>query len=185
MTQILVHGKKGSGKTLYCVKNAYEAYKEGRTVYSNIRLKFSHIPLTKDMIESIMKQDSLQHCFILIDELHTIADSRRSMTKNNINWGYFFTQSRKRGVDIMATTQFPGQVDLRFRNNCDYVIEINKILISRQLRDVRFIVAATWRNTIGQCINTKFMRNPEEYYKLYDTNEIVYYDWQAQPKGDK
>jgi len=183
MTQILIHGRKGSGKTLLAVQHAYEAYLEKRVVYSNIKLNFPHKALTQDMIKDIMKQEYLHDAFLLIDELHTITDSRRSMRKHNIDWGYFFTQSRKRDVDLVATTQFIGQVDVRYRNNCDYLIECNKIFLrGKHLR--RFVIANKWWRPDGELVYTKLLKEPHVYYKLYDTNELVYYDWRVD-QGDK
>lgn len=178
MSQILIHGRKGSGKTLLAVKLAYESFLEHRDVYSNIKLEFPHTPLTFDMIQTIMKQECLQNAFLLIDEIHTIADSRRSMSKQNVSWSYFFTQSRKRGVDIVATTQYVGQVDLRYRNNCEYLIKVEKIIIPTEDIAVRkFINSMTWYEPDGKVRCVKYLKNPEKYFKLYDTMEIIYYDW--------
>lgn len=180
MTQILVFGMKGSGKTLWLTKMAHEAYEEGRTVYSNVKFKFPHTPLNRHMINTIMQQDSLQDAFIALDELHTIADCRRSMSKRNVNWGYFFTQSRKRNVDIVATTQFPGQVDLRYRMNCDYSIECQKMQFKK-----RFVVFLTWYNHQMFIRKHECMRHPERYFKLYNTNQIIYYDFEGETHGNR
>lgn len=175
MAMYLVIGAKGSGKTLSAVKYAHDAHVKGRTVYSNIRLNFPHVKLTRAMLTQILEQQCLTDAFVLLDELHTIADSRRSMTKRNIDWSYFFTQSRKRGVDIMATTQREMQVDVRYRLNSDTYIYCKKVQFSP--RD--FIIVETWVQAESGYSRVKVNRKPKDSFKLYDTNELVYYRWDA------
>ena len=178
MTMFLFHGKKGSGKTLNAVKCLYEKYKEGRTIYSNIHLNFPHKPITKEVLNEILKQNFLSEAVIFLDEVHTIVDCRRSMTGNSIKFGAFFTQSRKRNVDVIGTTQFIGQVDIRFRNNCDYFLEHKKIYIDRKIQNPKFIILVSWFDNMYNYLKPTFIKSPSDYFNLYDTNQIIYYDWQ-------
>lgn len=174
MGMTLITGRKGSGKTLSAVGYAYDCYNQGRTVYSNIGLKFPHKRLTRKEVQNIMKQNQLQDCVFLIDEIHTITDARRSMTKRNVNWSYFFTQSRKRGVDIIATTQREEQVDLRYRLNCDYFMDCEK----RQLTPHKFVIIEHWYCPDTNNKFKKINKHPENVFKIYSTDEIVFYDWE-------
>ena len=169
----LVSGSKGSGKTLTATLYAYEAYKKGRVVVSNIKLSFPHERLNKHEIQSIMKQGNLRNCFLLLDEVHTITDSRRSMSKKNVDWSYFFTQSRKLGVDIMATTQRVGQVDVRYRLNTDIFVGCRKV----QITPFQFVITQEWEFADTGRTMTLIEAHPEKAFKLYDTDEIVFYKW--------
>ena len=167
----LFTGSRGSGKTLSVVSKVYECHKRGMKVYSNIKLKFPHEKLTPAMLSQIMSQKFLTNCCILLDELHTITDSRRSMKGLNIEWSYFFTQSRKRNVEVFATTQREMQVDVRYRNNCDFIVNCQK----RDLSPRKFVIVETWFNLDSERERKYLNSEPEKTYSLYDTNEIVYY----------
>jgi hypothetical protein len=47
-----IYGQQGSGKTLYLVRRGIIAYTQGKTVYSNFKLKFPHkILYFKDIVD--------------------------------------------------------------------------------------------------------------------------------------
>lgn len=175
MAMILIVGDKGSGKTLTAVEYAYQESKRGKIVLSNIKLNFPHRRLTQSQIKDVMQQKFLKNCVLLLDEIHTITDSRRSMTKKNIQWSYLYTQSRKRGVDIVATTQREMQVENRFRINCDYFVLCTQIQIS----PAKFMISERWIHSATGRVKIRFNRHPERSFNHYNTNEIVYYDWDS------
>jgi len=52
----LVIGRQGSGKTLFLVKRGFEAYRQGKTIYSNVDLTFPYKQLDyQDVIDCNLK----------------------------------------------------------------------------------------------------------------------------------
>lgn len=116
-----IFGYKGSGKTLMLVILAYAEHMQKKKILSNLHnLKFpSEIVDPKEIISL---SEKLQGCTICIDEIHTIADSRKSHGAQNIQIANFFLQSRHRGVNVIYTDQYMGQVEKRIRDNTDIII---------------------------------------------------------------
>ena len=132
-------GDRGSGKSLSMVRNLFYRYKKGTTIYTNMNLKFPKfdgcgkvIALDfKNFMEKFKKKDfKLSNCVVVLDEIHVFIDSRRSMSSRNLLFNKFITQSRKRSVDVIYTTQDlnimtflrSGQVDLRTRKLTERII---------------------------------------------------------------
>lgn len=114
---ILFVGEFGSGKTRGAVNSVAQRWKEGLEVYSNMHLGFPH----KQVSEVNLKTD-ISNCVLLLDEIHLVADSRRSGSSENLNWTYLFTQTRKARCDVVGTTPDVGMVDARYRNFIDLLI---------------------------------------------------------------
>lgn len=114
-----VTGQKGSGKTRLLVKLGKENHTAGRRVISNFDLGFPH-----ERIEDIQDaKEELHDAVVLLQEVHTLVDSRNSMEKGRLNWTYFFLETRKIDVDLIWDSQFFNQPDTRLRNATDIVIE--------------------------------------------------------------
>lgn len=60
---------------------------------------------------------------ITIDELNFYLDSRGSMTKINRRFCQWLLQSKKMGISTYGTTHALGYLDLRFRENYDFLIQ--------------------------------------------------------------
>lgn len=60
---------------------------------------------------------------ITIDELNFYLDSRGSMTKINRRFGQWLLQSKKMGISTYGTTHSLQYLDLRFRENFDYLVQ--------------------------------------------------------------
>lgn len=157
-------GKMGSGKTLSMTYYAYQYFMQGQKIYANYGLKFDHEKVNYEMIKNL--DIEFQDSVICLDEIHVFIDSRASMSKRNKIVSYFITQSRKRNLIFMYTTQHIGQVDLRLRNNTDYffscstTVHENKLYIKQQLSD-----------PYGAVKNMTL--KAEDVFQLYDTHEIV------------
>lgn len=117
---VLYKGRRGAGKTLSMVKDAYKFYCYGWEVYSNIDLNFPHIKIDSDFVLNIGKTD-IENCLFLIDEIQVLIDSRRSGSKDNVNFSHFIQQIRKRKISILCTTQYAGTMDLRLRQHLDII----------------------------------------------------------------
>lgn len=194
MTIIAYIGDKGSGKTLSMVINLYNNYhKKDKTIYSNMLFNFDNAyVLDKSFYENFKNSNySLMSCAVVIDEAHVFVDSRKAMTPRNIMFSKFITQSRKRDVDLLYTTQdvsyerfmFSGQVELRLRKLTDVVIMcktityidgkypvINHEPLINPKKDKMYCLNFIYRG--GQLIKkTVTYANP--YFKKFDTHQII------------
>lgn len=100
---------------------AYCEWRAGKRILANmLELVFPSEVLDPDLIVHL--SETLTGCTICIDEIHTVADSRKSGKEQNIQIANFFLQSRHRGVNVIYTDQYEGQVEKRIRDNTDIVI---------------------------------------------------------------
>lgn len=157
-------GKMGSGKTLAMTKFAHDYFKQGCKVYANYGLKFAHHKLNYEDIKS-MSEDFI-HSVMCLDEIHVFIDSRASMRSVNKQVSYFITQSRKRNLVFMYTTQKFGQVDKRLRQNTDYLIECKKLMKGEQV-----FIRCNMVDSYDK--KRKFSIHANPIFKLYDTHEVV------------
>lgn len=68
-----------------------------------------------------------EHVVCILDELWAWIDSRGGRSKQSKAVTAVLLQSRKLGMDIVATMQQPRSVDLRFRQNVDLAVMAKKI----------------------------------------------------------
>ena len=168
-------GRRGRGKTLTMVKDAYIYYKNGRTIISNMEgLHFPHVYMDNEEIKKLDKNSNIDNVVLLIDELQIFFDSRRSMKKGNIDFSNFVQQIRKRGVDILGTTQFTNSIDKRLRDHTDIIAQPNFIKDFLVCEVTYIDVTSTediFSNGIPDSIQTTF--DCREVFKLYNTNAMV------------
>lgn len=179
-------GDIGSGKTISAIKYAYEEYLKGRTIYCNLHLFFPKspnggkvVPLdTKFFIDYATSRFNIMNSIVLIDEAHIYFDSRNALMRKNKIFGKFITQSRKRSVDLVYTTQdenpetfrTTGQVDLRLRKLTDRVI----LCRIEKIKDKEFVIQDFYNNSGRLLTRQVVYANP--YFNLYDTNEIIVFE---------
>lgn len=193
-------GNQGSGKTVFLIKEAYEYFKKGFKIYSNIHLKFKYEKLNYEKIIKCEYHD----CIILLDEIHLLLGSRTSMSKkNDAITTSFCSQLRKQNVTILASSQRLGKIDKRLRSELTFLIECDRYVFQNN----QFIYKAyddrtTDKNTptfikctvtdvnTEQSVKHYFCAN--EYFNLYDSHEIViiegideYFENEKQLKKEK
>lgn len=169
---VLFVGSMGSGKTLSMVKTAYDYYKQGYKIVSNMKLNFPHRYITsQDVQEFAINQEQLYNTVVLIDEIHIFMDSRRSASKKNLLTSYFLTQTRKQKVKLLATTQHRHQVDRRLRDNTEAFVdcEIKEIPFGD---NEKVLIVVNHFNTRKSYEKMVFIGN--KYFHLYDTEEIIF-----------
>ena len=176
----LILGRQGSGKTLFLVQQAYQFYKAGKTVYSNVALKFPYKQLDyKDIIEC-----KLEDGIVILDEVHLLLSARNSMAKNSrLIVDNFLSMVRKKNLQIYGSTQKFRKVDIRFREEADFIYDCTKfayngkewieVLHNQDLsRNIPIMIKLVAQETyIGNEVNLNFIGNP--YFKLYDSREII------------
>jgi len=121
----LVIGRQGSGKTLLLVKKAYEYHKSGKTVYSNVHLNFPYKKIDYNDIVNCVYENAI----VIIDEIHQLIPSRNAMSKRNREiCDSFLSMVRKKGLILYGSTQTERKVDIRMREESDFVTECEKYI---------------------------------------------------------
>ena len=125
----------------------------------------------KDAIDilKMLKEDSnyFNNSIMLLDEIHLYFDSRDFMKKNNRIIQTFFSQLRKRNILLLATTQYILHLDVRIRRQALGVFQMTHIkdsIFEAQLYEIDGYFTNYIRSDLY---------NLEEYYKYYNTNELI------------
>lgn len=170
-------GDRGSGKTLFQTYLAHCDFEQGREIYANYHLKFDYKLLDlKDLLSKIQNKEQLKNATLLLDEVHIFFESRRSGSKKNLAGSYLATQSRKRSLDIIYTTQYLGQVEKRLRDNTDYLVRAFKLDETLYKYDIyKKMDSLTLDTGDYEVVKTLFIRgdNCQKIYDMYDTEEII------------
>ena len=163
---IAITGSMGSGKTLLATIIAHKYFSQGSNIYANYGLSFKFTPLNMTQISDA--HFDFNNALLVIDEIHLFIDSRNSMSKKNKIISYFITQSRKRNLVLIYTTQQSHQIDKRLRSNTDYFIKCDNLSTGKK-EDV-FI---RWTiNDMEQHART-YIFKADPYFKLYDTHQMI------------
>jgi len=174
-------GRQGSGKTIFLVALAYEEYLKGRTIYSNIHLKFPYEPIDIEQI----KNCELENGVVIWDEMHNVLSSRRFMKKLSIIiCDGFMSMVRKKDLDVFGTTQLLRKLDVRIRDERDYTFEcfkfvfvnnewINWIRPDREIPKGSPVMIQVDRYDMQTLEKNTIYFNANDFYNLYDTKEIV------------
>lgn len=169
MTIIAITGSMGSGKTLLMTIMAHKYYSDKRikaSVYANYGLNFPFKPLhMKDIADA---EFDFSNAVLALDELHLFMDSRQSGTKKNRIISYFITQSRKRNIIFIYTTQQSHQIDKRLRSNTDYFINCENLTGGRTSN---VFIRYTINDMKGHSQRYIFKADP--FFHLYDTHQMI------------
>jgi len=152
-------GAVRNGKTLFL---AEKATKFSRPIYSNFKL---NVPNYKKLeIDDLLNLPNNVNVFI--DEGYTWLESRASGRNLNKAISYILFQSGKKGLDIYLTAQLFSSVDLRFREQSDYLIYCRK-------KSNYFRYKIYNRETGRTSIKILPFKNAQKYFSVYDTYEII------------
>ena len=181
-----VVGGIGTGKTLTMFYYGLQDLQVGKRLYSNVTFKVDKdlrknlTFLTKEKIKNIFeliktKKMNMMNSTILLQEAHNYMDSRNSSSTQNKALSYWILQSRHTGAgscDIMFDTQRIGQVDVRLRNNTDFIIR--PYITERDSDNKPINILVVFNGMIGHKTVT-FSENIYVYdiLDLYSTHEIV------------
>jgi len=104
-------GFQKSGKTLLAVGLAKCFYDVGYPVYTNMKsLTFGQKMELDDLLGF---RGNMNNGVILLDEMHTLFDSRNAMSQGNKLASYFATQVGKRHCVLIYTTHLGGMIEGR------------------------------------------------------------------------
>lgn len=119
------YGMLGSGKTMAIVIEAllyHKAYPKN-PIYSNIDLFQIPRSVFRKIDNASVLFDINEACFVLLDELWTLADSRKGWTLLSEVMTMLLLRSRKKRWRCAYTEQLHTQIDKRIRYVTDYWIE--------------------------------------------------------------
>ena len=171
---VLYRGRRGAGKTLTMVKDGLKYYLQGWKVYTNMyNIPFAERLEEQEILE-LADTDGFKNCIVLIDEIQTLIDSRRSMRKANVGFNYFMQQIRKRNVNLLATTQYTRRVDLGFREQLDIMVSPKMVTLNsgKVLVEVSYVDLTTEEEGIPP-IKRRIVYDPQKIFSLYDTQERI------------
>lgn len=182
---LLYTGRRGSGKTLSMVKDAFKFYNSGWQIFSNIDLKFNHEYINESDILKINEDSKIQNCVLVVDEIQVLLDSRRSMSNTNVDFSHFIQQIRKRNIIVLCTTQFSGTVDLRVRQHVDIEAKprFNEKYNVCEITYIDLTVADEWDLYDEKPPSVKLVYNCKPIYELYNTYNIVSVEKKKKKKG--
>lgn len=131
MTDQLLIGQRGSGKTLRMVRNLLLGIRSGYSAVTNLKLiGVPFIPFKIQTIYDAMRNDldlnqiyRSEKIVMGLDEITTLGDSRTSLKTENIVLSYLFMQARKRHINILGTLQDIEDLDKRPRRLAQWRVE--------------------------------------------------------------
>lgn len=186
------YGIQGAGKTLTMVYDLVKNnHRKKKTIKTNMVIAVESEVITKKEIVEYTKTDSnIKNCYMALDEIQMIADSRNSMSKANKLISYLVLQARKRSVDLSYTTQSIHQVEKRLRDQTDYLcfctaalleegqfIETERKEFTKEELERLYIKNMLYKRTsLGvRHFHTRFIR-AKPIFGLYDTTQVLTLD---------
>ena len=176
----LILGRQGSGKTLFLIKKAYEYYEQGKTIYSNVHLKFPYKKLDYNDIINC----KLENGVVILDEIHLLLPARNSnRVINREICDNFLSMVRKKGLIIFGTTQTERKVDIRFREEKDFLYYCDKfayvsnqwvqIMHNQNLnKKIKIMIKLQVQEMYSMNITEIFFVG-NKYFSMYDTTQII------------
>ena len=129
---IMVFGKKGSGKTTFLVKTAYQYIRKGRPVYSTVYVPGAHL----FNVNNIGSMGFPSNAVIFIDEVGMIWDNRNFKNFRNDVRDYFKLQRHYNHTVYLFSQTF--DIDIKLRNLTDamYLVRCHMgwLSVARKIR---------------------------------------------------
>ena len=125
---VMLAGRRGRGKTALLtffgmfMREAFHAHNVDTKIAANYNTDvadpgiYCNPYLIDDLMEFPEWADDL---IVLVDEVAALFPRRRSTARVNVDFSSFMQQIRKRDVEVIFTTQFPGMLDDQLLINID------------------------------------------------------------------
>lgn len=167
-------GRRGCGKTLSMVKDMVQYQIDGLTIYRNFKCSIGK-PISNTAIMNLSKSSRIKDCVLAIDEIQIFFDSRRSMKTKNMRFSNFIQQIRKRNIILLATTQYIGTVDMRFRQHVDIVASPNfkKNFDCCEITYTDMTSLEDLNINDNKLDSVKLVFDAKPIYKLFDTEQMI------------
>lgn len=195
MNSEFFYGQTGSGKTLSAIKKVVRDYFLGRRIYTNMRdiklIPYYYIDLEELILmvqneELDVNDDSPKT--LLLDEIHTMFDGRRSSRKENIDFSMFISQCRKRHFNVYYTSQWLAGADVRIRTLTNKLVkciphfsrndiglgtidEPEPIAIQHIITDVLDLMENVHNPKKRKKVIPRWRMRP--FYQFYNTYEVI------------
>ena len=136
----IIEGDRGTGKNLLAMDVILQALNELKDIhiYSNFPLqnipddkwtKISYFRLLRDWT------NFKKPCLLILDEIHVMADSRDFNNKDTYKeYTKLFTQLRKRHMTVLGMTQDIMMLEIRIRNQTNYLI---KSVVTKEFEEIQ------------------------------------------------
>lgn len=172
---VMYKGAQGCGKTLTLAKDLYKFHLAGWKVYRNFYLTFGKHITNDDLMNLDRYDENLKDCVLGIDEIQYILDSRQGSRKTAIHITQFLQQLRKRGINLLCTTQFLRNVDLRLKQVIDTEAHPNFIKKYNVCEVIYIDLTQVENNFYMQTEphKIKMVYDAEPIFKLYKTREFI------------
>lgn len=175
-----IYGKQGSGKTLLGIRSILQKKDHYEKIYSNIKIKgVKYKDFDEDFFSNLLEL-KIKNSLIFFDEIQEYINSRKFMSKANIDYGTFIRQVRKLGNTLIWTSQFIYQVDKVLRSNTDIFIKAysnyegyNKKEVVLEKLNIFYEVYSVDAEGFFNLISRKSLNNASVYALSYDSSEIV------------
>ena len=166
---VAVVGDRGDGKTVTMTALAYAYEKEGKKIFANFTL--IGIPYTKITFQDLADfPEYLSDGVVLLDEGHIGIDAYQVFNSRVQNITKFSTQTRKRKLIVLFSTQVFTTVAKRLRNMTNYIFECNKTNV-KGVVNVNVYDRNQIKNGGGYIKSITIDGRP--FFDMYDTNEII------------
>lgn len=163
----LILGPRGGGKSYFIIEILKNST---RQIYSNFKLKFKNYNHLR-LIDLLWLP---KHIELVMDEFYSIADSRSSMSYINVLASYIAFQLRKTDTQIYITAQQLKSIDVRYRDEWDYVVFCERVKNeSPNWRKWDFGYRIYDKRTKRSSKHLVLYDYAKKSFHLYDTNEII------------
>lgn len=168
-----VIGNREQGKSTWMVRHLIREvqsrinYTHG---YANLHITYPNIDyLDYDGLKNLRAENpkGVPTIIVGLDQIHKYMDSRRSVSKKNVEFSQIIIESRQHGFDLVYTTWARTSVDPRLRKFTD-------LWVSAQRTNRGFLytyVETSSGNVIGQKLLS--YAEAEHTWKYFATTELV------------
>lgn len=164
-------GDLGCSKTLTMTHLGNIMEESGICIYSNYHLTFKHNRI--EGIDGINEIETDRNA-LLLDEIWLTADSRKSMAYENMMLSTSLLQSRKKHIDVLYTTQYINQVDVRIRSITNLIFNPQIIVSDDKGIPIYVTVNVLKRNIYGDMLQqSSFDILVYGTHLKYNTDELI------------
>lgn len=151
---VMVFGKKGSGKTTFLAKTAYQYLKKGYPVYSTEKVP----GVIQFDVNEIGHVTFPENAVVLIDEVGMIWDNRNFKTFKPEVRDYFKYQRHERHIVYLFSQTFDVDIKLRNLTDCMYlcVNHFGWLTIARKIKRSIILVQPTGESESRIADNLEF-----------------------------